>query len=382
MARPPKLLDLIDVLIATPSVSSFEPGLDRGNRAVIDLLATWLEDLGFTIEIQDLDTDPAKANLVATLGSGDGGLVLAGHTDTVPCDPALWRRDPFKLHEADGRLYGLGSADMKAFFALAIEAVRELRAGDLKQPLVLLATADEESGMLGARRLLAAGRRLGRHCIVGEPTSLKPIRQHKGIFDERIRLVGRSGHSSDPALGNSALEGMHAAIGALLAWREELQTRHHDPAFAVPVPTLNLGHIHGGDNPNRICGACELTLDLRPLPGMDITALREQLRDRVLTAVAPRGLTVQFEAIFDGLPPLATPADAHLVRLTEQLAGAAAGAAAFGTEGPYYDALGCETVILGPGDIAQAHQPDEYLALARLQPTVRLLREAVRRLCL
>ena len=382
MRRPPKLLDLIDALIATPSVSSFEPGLDRGNRAVIDLLATWLEDLGFTIEIQDLDTDPAKANLVATLGSGDGGLVLAGHTDTVPCDPALWRRDPFTLHEADGRLYGLGSADMKAFFALAIEAVRELRAGDLEQPLVLLATADEESGMLGARRLRDAGRRLGRHCIVGEPTGLKPIRQHKGIFDERIRLIGRSGHSSDPALGNSALEGMYAAIGALLAWREELQARHHDPAFAVPVPTLNLGHIHGGDNPNRICGSCELTLDLRPLPGMDIAALRQQLRERVLAAVAPRGLTVQFEAIFDGLPPLATPADAHLVRLTEQLAGAAAGAAAFGTEGPYYDALGCETVILGPGDIAQAHQPDEHLALARLQPTVRLLREAVRRLCL
>ena len=381
MPRPPRLLDLIGALVGTPSVSSFERGLDRGNRAVIDRLATWLEDLGFAVEIQDLGTDPAKANLIATLGSGEDGLVLAGHTDTVPCDAALWRRDPFTLHEADGRLYGLGTADMKAFLALAIEAVRELRASDLKRPLVLLATADEESGMLGARRLVEAGRRLGRHCIVGEPTGLKPIRQHKGIFDERIRLVGRSGHSSDPALGNSALEGMHAAIGALLAWRDELQTRYRDPAFAVPVPTLNLGHIHGGDNPNRICGACELTLDLRPLPGMDTAALRAELHERVLAAVAPRGLHVEFEAIFDGLPPMATPADAHVVHLAEQLAGHAAGAAAFGTEGPYYNALGCETVILGPGDIAQAHQPDEYLALDRLAPTVALLRAAVRRLC-
>jgi acetylornithine deacetylase len=381
MPMPPKLLDLIGALVATPSVSSFEAGLDRGNRAVIDLLATWLEDLGFRVEIQDLGTDPAKANLIATLGQGDDGLVLAGHTDTVPCDPALWQRDPFTLHEADGRLYGLGTADMKAFLALAIEAVRELRAADLKKPLVLLATADEESGMLGARRLADSGRRLGRHCIVGEPTGLKPIRQHKGIFDERIRVIGRSGHSSDPALGNSALEGMHAVIGALLAWRDELQLRHRDPAFGVPVPTLNLGHIHGGDNPNRICGECELTLDFRPLPGMAIAELRAQLRARVQAVADARGLHVEFDAIFDGLPPLATPADAHIVRLAEHLSGADAGAAAFGTEGPYYDALGCQTVILGPGDIAQAHQPDEFLTLDRLGPTVALLQRAIVRLC-
>ncbi len=382
MTRPPRLLDLIQALVGTPSVSSFERGLDRGNRAVIDLLASWLEDLGFRVEIQDLDTDPAKANLIATLGSGENGLVLAGHTDTVPCDPALWQRDPFQLREADGRLYGLGTADMKAFLALAIEATRDLRAADLKQPLVLLATADEESGMHGARRLAEAQRTLGRHCIVGEPTGLKPIRQHKGIFDERIRVIGRSGHSSDPALGNSALEGMHDVIGALLAWRAELQARYHDPAFHVPVPTLNLGHIHGGDNPNRICGACELTLDLRPLPGMDTAALRAELHQRVRAALAPRGLKVEFEAIFDGLPPMATAADAHIVRLAEQLSGNPAGAAAFGTEGPYYNALGCETVILGPGDIEQAHQPDEYLALNRLTPTVKLLQQAISRVCL
>lgn len=378
---PPRLLDLIGALVATPSVSSFEAGLDRGNRALIDLLAGWLEDLGFHIEIQDLRTDPAKANLIATLGTGDDGLVLAGHTDTVPCDPALWQRDPFTLHEADGRLYGLGTADMKAFLALAIEAVRDLRAADLKKPLVLLATADEESGMLGARRLADSGRRLGMHCIIGEPTGLKPIRQHKGIFDERIRVIGRSGHSSDPALGNSALEGMHAVIGALLAWRDELQARYRDPAFSVPVPTLNLGHIHGGDNPNRICGECELTLDFRPLPGMAIAELRAQLRARVQAVADARGLHVEFDAIFDGLPPLATAADAHIVRLAEQIAGSPASAAAFGTEGPYYDALGCQTVILGPGDIAQAHQPDEYLALDRLAPTVTMLRAAIERLC-
>lgn len=381
MRAPPPLLEQIRALVATPSISSFEPERNSSNRAVIDLLASWLEDLGFRIEIQDLETTPAKANLIATLGQGDDGLILAGHTDTVPCDPALWRRDPFTLHQADDRLYGLGTADMKAFLALAIEAVRDLRVRDLKRPLVLLATADEESGMLGARTLAAAGRRLGQHCIIGEPTGLKPIRQHKGVMDERIRLIGQSGHSSDPTLGNSALEGMHAVIGVLLAWRSELQLRHRDAAFSVPVPTMNLGHIHGGDNPNRICGECELTLDLRPLPGMSMSDLRADLRARVQAVADTRGLAVEFEAIFDGLPPLATSADAHIVRLAEQLAGASAGSAAFGTEGPYYNALGSETVILGPGDIAQAHQPNEYLALDRLTPTIAILQRAIGRLC-
>lgn len=380
-ASAPTLLQMIGGLIAAPSVSSVSPQFDQGNRAVIDLLANWLDGLGFKVEIQPLDVHPDKANLIATLGSGGGGLVLAGHTDTVPCDPELWRADPFTLTERDQKLYGLGTSDMKAFLALAIEAARRFDANQFREPLTLVATADEESSMAGALALVEAGRALGRHAIIGEPTGLRPIRTHKGVMMEAIRVRGRSGHSSDPALGNSALEGMHHVLGEILAWRNELQQQYRNPLFKVPVPTLNLGHIHGGDNPNRICGACELHIDLRPLPGMDLDELRGELERRLAQRLDGSGLDLQVERLFAGTPAMETPAGAPIVQAGERLTGHAAEAVAFGTEGPYFNQLGMDTLILGPGDIEQAHQPDEYLRLDRIDPTLDLLERMIGEFC-
>ena len=373
---------MIGGLIGTPSISCVDPALDQGNRAVIDLLAVWLESAGFVVEVMPLPGTPAKANLIATLGSGPGGLVLAGHTDTVPYDQGAWRFDPFRLTEADQRLYGLGTSDMKAFLALTIEACRGLRAAELHEPLVILATADEETSMSGARALVERQRPHARHAVIGEPTGLRPVRMHKGIFMERIRLHGHAGHSSNPALGNSALEAMHRVIGSILAWRDELQTRYNNPLFAVPVPTLNLGHIHGGDNPNRICADCELQLDLRPLPGMDVHELRDELHRHVTEALADSGIEIHFDALFEGIPAMETAAAAPIVRLAERLTGHTPEAVAFATEAPYLKQLGMDTIILGPGDIEQAHQPDEYLALDRLQPTVDLLRRMIKSVCI
>jgi len=382
MTHLPTLLQMLEGLIRTPSVSSVDPQMDQGNRAVIDLLAEWLEDSGFVVEVMPLPGTPAKANLIATLGSGSGGLVLSGHTDTVPYDDGKWQHDPFRLTQDGQRLYGLGTADMKSFLALAVEACRELRAGDLEEPVILLATADEETSMSGARALVERRRPLARHAIIGEPTGLRPVRMHKGILMEAIHLQGSSGHSSDPALGNSALEAMHRVIGALLAWRDELQLQYRNPLFAVPVPTLNLGHIHGGDNPNRICPSCELHIDLRPLPGMDLEELRGELHRKVRQTLEDSGITTRFTALFEGIPAVETPAGARIVKLAEQLTGHEPGAAAFGTEAPYLSQLGMDTVILGPGDIDQAHQPDEFIALDRLQPTVQLLRQLVNSVCI
>jgi acetylornithine deacetylase len=382
MTNTPALMEMIGTLIGTPSISCVDPAIDQGNRAVTDLLAGWREAAGFAVEIMPLPGVPAKANLIATLGSGPGGLVLSGHTDTVPFDAGEWQTDPFRLTEANQRLYGLGTSDMKAFLALAIEACRGLHAANLHEPLIILATADEETSMSGARALVERQRPHARHAIIGEPTGLRPVRLHKGIFMERVRLHGHAGHSSNPALGNSALEAMHRVIGSILAWRSELQARYHNPLFAVPVPTLNLGHIHGGDNPNRICAECELHLDLRPLPGMDIHALREELHRRIMDTLADSGIQVSFGALFDGIPALETAADAPIVRLAEQLTGHTAEAVAFATEAPYLQQLGMDTVILGPGNIEQAHQPDEYLALDRLQPTIDLLRRVIESVCI
>ncbi len=376
-----RLLDRIRQLIATPSVSSVLPQFDQSNRPVIDLLAGWLEDAGFVVRIEPLPERPDKANLIATLGSGPGGLVLAGHTDTVPYDTGRWRFDPFGGTIADGRIYGLGAADMKSFLALALEAGREFAAGNLHQPLVILATADEESGMDGARALAAAGQPLGRHALIGEPTGLKPVRMHKGILMEAIRLEGRSGHSSNPALGVNALEGMYQVMGELLRWRAELQARYRNPLFEVDVPTLNLGRIHGGDNPNRICADCELHIDIRPLPGMRLADLRGELHGRLGRLLADGEWRLSFAPLFEGVEAMETAATAAIVRATEELTGAPAGAVGFGTEGPYLNALGMETVILGPGGVDCAHQPDEYLALAMIEPTLDLLRKLIERFC-
>jgi len=377
----PTLMQMLHALIAAPSVSSVSPQFDQSNRAVIEMLAVWLEGLGFRSEILPLPQQPDKFDLIATLGSGPDGLVLAGHTDTVPYDAEGWRHDPFTLSEADNRLYGLGTSDMKSFFALAIEAARRYRAEDLAAPLILVATADEESSMEGALELVRLGRPHGRYAVIGEPTNLKPVRMHKGILMEAIRLHGRSGHSSDPSLGVNALEGMHKVIGALLTLRAELQAKYQHPGFAVPVPTMNFGHIHGGDNPNRICADCELHIDLRPLPGMDIDELRNLLKQRTAAALAGSELRWEVTPLFCGTPAMETPASSPLVLAAEQLTGADAGAAAFGTEGPYFRELGMDALILGPGDIAQAHQPNEYLALERINPMVELLGQLIERFC-
>ena len=382
MRRFPPLLEMIEGLVGTPSVSSVDPAIDQGNRAVIDLLAGWLDDSGFQTEIMPLPGDPEKANLIATLGSGPGGLVLAGHVDTVPYDVGKWSHDPFSLTEADARLYGLGTSDMKSFLALALEAGRDVQASDLKEPLILLATADEETSMSGARALVAAQRPHARHAIIGEPTGLQPVRMHKGILMEAIRLHGHSGHSSDPSLGNSALEAMYTVVGAILAWRDELQQKHQDPLFDVPVPTLNLGHIHGGDNPNRICAECELHIDLRPLPGMDAAELRGELHHRVRHSLHDSGIGADFESLSAGVEPMETAADAPIVTLAEKLTGSTAQAVAFATEAPWLAQLGMDTVVMGPGDIAQAHQPDEYLALDRLDPTINILQQTIKTVCI
>ena len=376
----PSFQEQFAALIAAPSVSCTQASLDQSNRAVIDLLSSWLGDLGFTCEIQQVS--PGKFNLLASYGSGPGGLVLAGHSDTVPFDEALWQSDPLKLTEVDGRWVGLGSCDMKGFFALVIEAVQPLLSRRFQQPLLILATCDEESSMSGARALAAAGKPLGRAAVIGEPTGLKPIRLHKGIMMERIDILGQSGHSSDPALGHSALEAMQDVMLELRGLRSQWQAEFNNPQFTMPLPTLNFGCIHVGDNPNRICGQCSLEFDLRPLPGMQPEALRAAIRQKLQPLAERHQVQIDFAPLFPSVPPFEQGADSELVRIAERLTGHAAASVAFATEAPYLQQLGCDTLVLGPGDIDCAHQPGEYLEMSRIEPTLRLLRELIGHYCL
>jgi acetylornithine deacetylase len=382
MSRPiPEFFSMFDRLLAAPSVSCTEPEWDQGNRGVIDLLAEWTEALGFRNEIQTIPGRGDKANLIAVLGSGSGGLVLSGHTDTVPWDANQWQMNPFGLTVREDRLYGLGATDMKGFFAVALEAALTFRDRPLREPLILVATADEESSMDGANHLVASGRPRARHAIVGEPTDMRPVRMHKGMMMEAVTVTGQSGHSSNPALGASALEGMQLVMADLLAFRARMAEQYRNPLFEVEVPTLNLGCIHGGDNPNRICGRCELHFDLRPLPGMDLDELRAEIRARLQRIAAATGLLIEMRSLFPGLHPFAEDAMAPIVRAAEEFSGYGAGNVAFATESPLLQRLGMQTVVMGPGSIRQAHQPDEYMELRQVDPAVGLLRQMIKRFC-
>ena len=382
MITLPAFKESFAALVAAPTVSSIDPRHDQSNLPVVELLANWFADLGFAVETMPVNGAGDKVNLIASLGTGSGGLVLSGHTDTVPFTESAWRQDPFRLTERDGRFYGLGTSDMKCFFPIVMQVLRALDLNKTKHPIILLATCDEECTMAGAKALVDADRGLGRHALIGEPTGLKPVIMHKGVMIETITLRGKAGHASNPALGNNAMEGMHEVMKSLLQWRGRFQESFSNSKFDVPVPTLNFGSIQGGDSPNRICAECELKIDLRLLPGMHIGEVRNRLRRTVEEAVAGRGLAVEFDEVFSGTPPMETDPGSEIVRVAERLTGHAAGSVNFGTEGPYLNSLGMDTVVLGPGDIDQAHQANEYIEQSRIKPMQDLLYKMITHFCM
>ncbi|NNM50889.1 MAG: acetylornithine deacetylase [Pseudomonadales bacterium] len=376
----PPLLTMMRELVAIPSVSSSHHHLDMSNLNIVNLLASWAEPLGFRCEI--LPVSPGKYNLLATCGQGHGGLLLSGHTDTVPYDAQGWISDPFKLIQHADKLVGLGIADMKCFFAMALHAVVKFKPEQFRAPLMLLATCDEESSMRGAQAL-RQDQFLGiAQAVIGEPTGLKPVRMHKGILMCRLRVQGQSGHSSNPDLGHNALEAMHHMIQSLLDYRTIIQQRYQQPLFSVPYPTMNLGCIHGGDNPNRICAECELQFDLRPLPGMDTADLFQTLQTQITHIAERHQVQATLEPLFSGTPPFSCRSDAAIIQACVNLTGAEARAVSYATEAPYLSALGLDTVILGAGDIDCAHQPNEYLDLDRITPMTRILEQLINHFCL
>ncbi len=382
MPALPSLISMMTQLIASPSISCSQAHWDQSNIGVIQLLENWLSSQGFQCEVMPLPDQPHKCNLIATLGTGDGGLVLAGHTDTVPYDEGRWQSDPFTLEERDQKLYGLGSCDMKGFFAIVLDTLQQMQLSDLKQPLIVLATADEESSMSGARALVKSGTLKARYALIGEPTSLTPIYAHKGIMMERIQVTGQAGHSSNPALGNNALDAMHAVMSELMTFRQQLKQNYRDASFVIDYPTMNFGCLHGGDNPNRICGRCELEFDLRALPGMSNQALMAEIAQRLPQIEEKTGTKIQLSSLFPDVPSFYTPVESDIIKTCEALTKRQASTVAFATEGSFLNQMGMETLILGPGSIDQAHQPNEFIALDQIQPMQQVIRGLIERYCL
>ena len=383
----PKFEEALSQLIASPSISSTQAEIDMGNRPVIDLLANWLDTLGFQVELQPLSGKKDKFNLYASIsgkkvGEGSGGLVFSGHTDTVPCDPNLWNGEPFNLRTTDLGYQGLGATDMKGFFAVLMKTLVEVDLNKLNQPLVIVATADEETTMSGARELIQEKVSNASAVIIGEPTDLKPIRMHKGIMMESIRVQGVGGHSSDPGLGLNAMEVMHDVLAGLLQLRQDLQLKHKHPGFAVSMPTLNPGCIHGGDNPNRICSQCQIEFDLRTLPGMINLELRSQI-DAMIDSISKKwGCLIERNSLLEGIDAFEQESEADLVRLCEKLSDKSSAAVSFATEAPFYKNMGLDTLVLGPGSIDQAHAINEYLPKNQIDPAVQIYASLINHYCL
>ena len=376
------LMSQLNAIVSLPSVSSAIPKLDTSNAEVIEFLANSFDSLGFSCEIIPCNTSKHKLNLIATYGTGPGGLVLSGHTDTVPFDEKLWKFDPFKATESEGKIYGLGITDMKGFFPIVLESIKPLLEEKFKEPLIVLATADEETSMQGARTIAEIGRPVARAAVIGEPTGLQPVKAHKGMMMDSIRLIGKSGHSSDPTLGVNALDGMHRVITDLMLYRDELRDKYSSNLFSVPQPTLNLGCIHGGDNPNRICGECELKFDIRLTPGMNIDSVRSDINTRLKNITEPLNLSFEMNAVFTGIPAFFAKENSELLKTAEALTGHNGITVGFGTEGPFLRDLGMDTIVMGPGNIDQAHKPDEYMSIDMINPTIKILRQLVSDYCL
>lgn len=375
-------LQMYREIIAQPSISSSDPSWDQSNEQVIHLLAHWLQDLGMKVQITAVPEAPTKFNLLASIGEGEGGLLLSGHTDTVPFDEKGWSHDPLKVTESDNKLYGLGTIDMKGFFVFIIEALKDIDLKTLKKPIRILATADEETSMSGAKAIADAQPIKPDYAVIGEPTGLRPVIMHKGHMSESIRITGKSGHSSNPANGVNAIEIMHKVLGQVLLLQQELKQKYHNPHFDVPYPTLNLGSIHGGDSANRICGGCELCIDFRPIPGVMPEELIAELKQHLQPVMDEHPGTIDISHQHRPIPPYACPEDSELITEAEAISGQSAEAVNYCTEAPYIQQLGCQTIVMGPGYISQAHQPDEYLDLSFVKPTKEMIQHLIKRFCL
>lgn len=376
----PEFKQLYQTLISIPTVSSLEAEYDQSNRTFIETLANWLQDLGFNTEVIPVEGVREKYNLLATYGSGDGGILFAGHSDTVPFDEGRWTIDPFKLTEKDGKFYGLGTADMKGFFAFVMDTVANMDLTQLNKPIRILATADEETTMLGARTFAKHSHIRPDCAIIGEPSSLKPIRAHKGYMGNAVRVTGKSGHSSDPDKGINAIELMHQATTQLIDLRNQLRSKYHHDGFAIPYPTMNLGNIHGGDALNRICACCELQFDIRPLPNLRIEDLNEMMQEALAPLIERWGDRVTLTALYEPIPGYECEHNAQVVQVVEKLLGEKAETVNYCTEAPFIQEL-CPTLVLGPGSIEQAHQPDEFLETKYIEPTRNLLEKLIRHFC-
>lgn len=368
--------DLLARLVAFDTTSA------KSNLALIDFVEDYLKGHGVA-STRVPSPDGAKADLFATIGpAGEGGIGLSGHSDCVPVAGQRWTSDPFTLTERDGKLYGRGTCDMKGFLACVLASVPLFKSHSLKEPIHLIISYDEEVGCTGVRPLID---RLGhdlprpRAIVVGEPTGMAVIDAHKRIDAYRTRVTGREAHSSMPELGVNAIAAAAALIGELERLGADIATKQNDPRFEPPYSTVCVGTIEGGTAHNIVPKTCEFQWQVRSLPSAAPTEVPRDLDAFARTALLPRMHRVTKEAGVDtetegSVPAFVAAPKSAAVALALALTGAEeTHAVSYTTEAGLFEQAGCPSVICGPGNIAQAHAADEYVAIAQLDACMAFL---------
>jgi acetylornithine deacetylase len=364
----PKVTDLLAKLVGFDTTSA------KSNMALIGFVQDYLDGKGIASTLV-ASGGGEKANLYATIGEGDGGVGLSGHSDCVPVEGQNWTSDPFTLTERDGKLYGRGTCDMKGFIACVLASVPLFKSRTLKEPIHILISYDEEVGCTGVQPMIA---RLGadlprpRAVIVGEPTSMTVIDAHKSIDVYRTRVTGKEAHSSLPALGVNAISVAAELIGEIDRTAEKNAKKENDPRFEPSYSTVSVGTIGGGTATNIVPKTCEFSWQVRGLPS---APAGEAARD--LAAFAKKDLLPKMRQIAENaaietktetsVPAFTAAPESDAVALALKLTGAnRANAVSYATEAGLFEKAGCPAVICGPGDIAQAHAADEFVSVAQL----------------
>ena len=336
--------ELLEQLVAFSSVAG------RPNDDIAEFISGWLR--GHGVECADVQGDGGRVNLLASTGSAGGGVLLAAHMDVVEAEGQPWSGDPWRLRRDSDRLVGRGSADMKGFLACAMRAMADATALELREPLRLAVSTDEEIGCVGARDLLPVVAALPprpRACLVGEPTGMRLVTAHKGMLALRATLHGSARHSSEAPLAENAVEHAAELVLALRDRGRELADGRRDQRFAIPHSTISVGPIHGGRALNVVPDHCTVEFEVRNLPGEDPASLLPGTGNAEIEQLA-------------SYPAL----DGEAGALGDLLGVHAGGAIGFGTEAGLYAQLGIATAVCGPGDIGDAHRADESVAIEQL----------------
>jgi acetylornithine deacetylase len=385
LSAAPASLEMIRKLVGYPTVSR------DSNLELIHFARDFLRRLDAEIRLT-YDDEKRKANLFATLGPrGRPGIVLSGHTDVVPVDGQPWDTDPFRVVENDGRLYGRGTADMKSFIACALAFAPQFAQRGLKAPLHFALSYDEEVGCLGVGRLIAdlsdAGIR-PLSCIVGEPTEMRPVIAHKGKKSYRCTVRGLAGHSAYAPHGVNAVECAAEAVAFLKGMARRHRDRGpYDRGFDVAYTTVHTGVLQGGTTLNVIPHQCVFDFEFRHLPGDDPERLLREFVEFVQRNLEPEMRAVHPEAGFtitplSEIPMLDTRPEDEVVALAQELTGTREfGKVSYGSDGSQFHRAGIPTVVCGPGSIAQAHKPNEYVSLEQVARCDAFMRRLMDRVC-